>query len=443
MRKRKYTVLFGLAGTLTALLVSASMARCDLTPEQKKLNLESFDYVWTTIYEKHFDTTFGGLDWPAVRDELRPKVEAAASMEEVRGILRDLIGRLGLSHFAIIPSDLYQNIDGPPKKGDAGGENGIVARVTDGQAIVVRVAAESPAGAAGIKPGWLIKAIDGEEIEPILTSIAEKATNDKRRDFYLTRAVIGRLGGAVGDSMTITFADGDDQTVVKTLELIAPTGKKAVFGNLPPFYLTIDVDTLADGIGYFAFSCFFDPTTLMSAFNKAMKSFMTAPGLIIDLRGNPGGIGAIAMGMSGWLIDEKNYYLGTLSTRDTELKLIVNPRPKTYGGPVAILVDALSGSSSEFLSGGLQDLGRARIFGARTVGAALPSAIEKLPDGDGFQYVFADYVSQSGRPLEGNGVIPDQPVTITRQALLAGRDPVVDAAVEWIKNERQKLSDGQ
>ncbi len=443
MHRQNYAAVFALAGLLAALLISASAARCGLTPEQKKLNLKSFDYVWTTIYEKHFDTTFGGIDWPAVRDELKPKVEAATDMDEVREVLRDMVGRLGLSHFGIIPADLYENIDGPPKKGDAGGESGIGARVADGRAIVVRVAAGSPADAAGIKPGWWIDAVGDEEMEPLLSSIAEKAENDNRRNFYLARAVIGRLSGSVGDSITLAFTDGDDQVVVKTLELTAPDGKKAVFGNLPPFYLTIDVDTLDAGIGYFAFNCFFDPTTLMSAFNRAMKSFMTAPGLIIDLRGNPGGIGAIAMGMSGWLIDEKNYYLGTLSTRDTELKLIVNPRAKTFAGPVAVLVDEMSGSSAEFLSGGLQDLGRARIFGTRTIGAALPSMIEKLPNGDGFQYVFADYVSQSGRPLEGDGVTPDEPVAITREALLNGHDPVVDAAVEWIKNGRDNSkSDG-
>jgi len=347
-----------------------------------------------------------------------------------------MVGRLGLSHFGIIPADLYENIDGPPKKGDAGGETGIEARVVDGRAIVVRVTADSPADAAGIKPGWLIKTIADEEMEPLLSSIAEKTAQDKRRNYYLARAVVGRLRGAVGDSLTITFADGGDQTITRTLELMAPSGKKAVFGNLPPFYLTVDVDTLDAGIGYFAFSCFFDPTTLMPVFNRAIKSFMNAPGLIIDVRGNPGGIGAIAMGMSGWLIEEKNYYLGTLSTRDTQLKLIVNPRPKTFRGPVAILVDELSGSSSEFFSGGLQDLGRARIFGTRTIGAALPSMIEKLPNGDGFQYVFGNYVSASGRSLEGDGVTPDQPVTVTRNALLSGRDPVVDAAVEWIKNNQ-------
>jgi hypothetical protein len=122
-----------------------------------------------------------------------------------------------------------------------------------------------------------------------------------------------------------------------------------------------------------------------------------------------------------------------LTTRETELKLIINPRAKTYKGPVAILVDGLSASTSEFLAGGLQDIGRVRIFGTRTVGAALPSMIEKLPNGDGFQYVFGHYVSASGKALEANGVTPDQEVTHTREALLAGRDLMLEAAIDWIE----------
>jgi carboxyl-terminal processing protease len=62
----------------------------------------------------------------------------------------------------------------------------------------------------------------------------------------------------------------------------------------------------------------------------------------------------------------------------------------------------------------------------------LPSIIERLPNGDGFQYAFANYVSESGAALEGNGVEPDVEVIPTREALLAGRDPALEAAVEWI-----------
>ena len=84
----------------------------------------------------------------------------------------------------------------------------------------------------------------------------------------------------------------------------------------------------------------------------------------------------------------------------------------------------------------LQDTGRAQIFGSRTAGAVLGSTVERLPNGDRFQYAISDYVSVTGRRLEGHGVIPDVAVGLTRDALLNGHDPVIDAAVEWIRQGR-------
>ena len=107
-----------------------------------------------------------------------------------------------------------------------------------------------------------------------------------------------------------------------------------------------------------------------------------------------------------------------------------------FDGPLAVLVDGMSGSTSEILAGGLHDLHRARIFGTRTMGACLPSVFERLANGDGFQYAFANYVSAGGEPLEGRGVTPDEVVTPDRAALLAGRDPILEAAVRWIRSTK-------
>ncbi len=160
-------------------------------------------------------------------------------------------------------------------------------------------------------------------------------------------------------------------------------------------------------------------------------------GFIVDLRGNPGGIGIMAMGMAGWFIAQPDQKLGTLFMRDTKLNFVVNPRAATFAGPLAILVDGTSASTAEIMAEGLKDLGRARIFGTHTAGAALPSVFEKLPDGDGFQYAIANYISEGGKPLEGLGVTPDVEKPISREALLAGQDPARDAAVAWIEGRKQ------
>jgi carboxyl-terminal processing protease len=104
---------------------------------------------------------------------------------------------------------------------------------------------------------------------------------------------------------------------------------------------------------------------------------------------------------------------------------------------VAILVDGSSASTSEIFAGGLKDLHRARIFGTLTAAAALPSVITRLPNGDGFQYAVANYISEGGQALEGNGVTPDIEVKLTREELLAGHDSVLDAALDWIRKQKE------
>lgn len=201
-----------------------------------------------------------------------------------------------------------------------------------------------------------------------------------------------------------------------------PEGKLVTFGNLPEQRVIFESRLLPSGAGYIHFNEFLDPVSLMPQFAAAIKQFMQAPGVVLDLRGNPGGIGAMAMGIAGFFIGKTGQQLGEMRMREITLKFVVFPRPEIYPGKLAILVDAGSASTTEILAQGLQDLQRARIFGTLTAGAALPSDIIRLPDGDGFQYAQASYTSVKGRVLEGNGVTPDEVVT----------GDALEAAEAWI-----------
>jgi carboxyl-terminal processing protease len=426
-----------LAGViLSAGCATTPKASPPLTAEQRELNLESFDYVWTTIRDRYWDPEFGGLDWQGVHDELRPQLEQATTMPEARAVMDNMVSRLGVSHFTIIPAFLYEEIEQPAGTGARDADVGIDVRVIDGRALVTSIVTASPADDAGVQLGWEIVRIGDEKIPPKLQAVSKEFEGQMYKDLILSRVVTGRLTGRVGDTVAVGFLDGEDQAVDLELALAEKRGRRVHFGNLPPIYVWIESKTIDGNIGYIAFNHFLDPVHVMPVFNEAMKSFMEADGIVIDIRGNGGGLGAMAMGMPGWLVAEPNQYLGTVYLRDNELKLIINPRATTYTGPVVVLVDGLSASASEFLSGGLKDLGRACIVGSRTVGAALPSNIEKLPNGDGFQYVFANYISAGGQALEGAGVSPDIEVAPTREALLAGQDRVLEAALNWIRTQK-------
>lgn len=406
------------------------MAPTGLAPERQRLQLESFDLVWRTVRDKHWDPGLHGLDWDQARADFEPRVRSATTDDEARTAMSELLARLGQSHFAVIPGNLYGAESNADARGGSG-ETGLEFRLVGGEPLVTRVRSEE-ARSLGIRPGWVLTSIGAIQVGDVLSTPFHHATIPE--DMLRIEALESHLSGDVGDRIQVAFRDGDDQARRIDLPVVARQGTIAQFGNLPATAVRFESRTLDGDVGYIAFNMFLEPAVVSAGFDAAVSEFMGRKGLIIDLRGNPGGLGIMAMGMAGWLVDTPGLELGTMTARELKLRFVIVPRPETYRGPVAVLVDSFSASTSEIFAAGVQDLGRARIFGTRTAGAALPSLIETLPNGDRFQYAFAHYVSQSGRVLEGNGVTPDVEVHPTRAALLAGEDPILAAAVAWLRS---------
>ena len=422
--------------TIPALLFALAVsAFAQLPAKDRAAHLASFELVWTTIRDHNPDPNLNGLDWQAVHDAFKPRIDRAKSADEVRAILREMIAKLGVSHYAIFPGDLYAAIGEPSATAPAAASTaGIETTILDRKAVVKSVAPGSPAARAGVKPGMVLEGVDGSKVAPLLDAASGLDDTESRRLANL--AVTQKLQGPADAPLKLDLLDADGHA--KHVEL-KPAGERSPvesstvqFGNLPQSRLEFESRTLPGGACYIRFNEFLDPVTLMPRFESVLKGFASAPGVILDLRGNPGGIGIMAMGIAGFFIDDSGRKLGEMKTRDTTLKFTVFPRAWTYPDRLAILLDEGSASTTEILAQGLQDLKRARIFGTRSAGAALPSDIIRLPNGDGFQYPTAGYISSGGRVLEGNGVVPDVEVRQSIESLAAGKDPVIDAAAEWI-----------
>jgi carboxyl-terminal processing protease len=396
-------------------------------------NLESFDEVWSTIDKVHWDEDRVGQTWDEARAKHRPQVEAAESIEEVRDILNAMIEELGQSHFGIIAASAYDVVGDENKSGD--GDTGLSFRSSEDGIVVSSVRVDSPADQAGVQPGWVLESIGEKEASELVKKMQAAAKGPMRFETIVGLAIPKIASGTVGDSKQIVLRDGEGKTQELDLELEPKPGKKTTFGHLPPIYVDSKTKTLPGKVGYYYFSAFLDPIRIMKEFREAVDNDEHSGGIIIDLRGNIGGLGAMTMGMASEFSDKESA-LGVMTTKGTKLKFFVTKNYDPVTCPVAILIDECSISSAEIFSGGLQDLKLARLFGTRTAGLALPSTVVKLPNGDGFQYAIADYHSASGKTLEKDGVTPDEEILLTRELLLNDPDPVMSRAQEWIKQQQ-------
>jgi carboxyl-terminal processing protease len=399
--------------------------------------VDTFDAAWTIVRNTHFDPKMNGVDWDAVRTELRPRALAATSAGELRAVIREMLARLGQSHFALLPASADSPRQTPV---DASGDVGFEVRLSGRDLLVTAVDKTGGGAAAGVKPGWILRTVDGTAIAMTLGTL-DQGLPPRLMAVEAWRAAENQLRGPSGSSVRLGFEATGDQPAVVSVTREAEAGEPVTIGNLPTFHVRVESERRATPAGHSAGVIRFNVwmPAVDGRFQRAIDELRDTSGIVLDLRGNPGGLAAMIMGISGHFLEERTP-LGTMKTRDTELKFAANPRlvnargerVTPYRGPVAILVDAMSGSATECFAGGMQSIGRARVFGQNTMGQALPALFDRLPNGDLMIHAYGDFVTADGTRLEGRGVVPDQAVPLDRAALLAGHDATLDAALAWI-----------
>ncbi len=397
-----------------------------MSSDQKALYQESFQIVCDRIDTTFWDPDTLGEKWEQSKEIHRAQLEAASTAGEARQAMHGLLSGLNLSHFGIIPGSASEGL------GEGGSAvTGVVLRVAEGRAVVVRIEDDSPAQQSGILAGEIVVAVGEKQLEPLIERWAADGNQ-----YLPVQGMASTMQGSAGDTRTYTIedADGNLRDVEITLETPTGTGKPVKLGHIGPIPLRLEKKLVEGGYLYLSFNMFLGPMQVMPWFQKALEEHVDAPGLILDLRGNPGGLGLMACGIAGWLIEGEGLELGVMQFRDSKMKFVVNPRLDPWQKPVAMLVDEGSASTTEILAQGLQDLGVARIFGRTTAGAALPSMIMRLPCGDLMQYAIAGYRSHSGRVLEGDGVIPDEVIEVDAERIREQGDPELAAALRWMES---------
>ncbi len=382
--------------TTPAPRISLEQVPVSQRPQAEK-NVEVFNRVWTMVADLHYDPKLQGVDWLMAG----AKYGAAAAMApDERSLYRSLNEMVGLL------KDSHTHVLSPPQAKDRHRQmrarTGFYMTRFDGRWAVSELTPGSPAELAGVKVGWIAVARNGEKL-------------GDRMDFRPQEGEVAQW----------EFLDGHDQPVTLALTARSLSTKPVQ-----------EVRALPGGYFYLRFDAF--DITDRRWLSRQLKEHHDAPGVVIDLRRNPGG-GTISMGITvGEFFDHK-VECGTFITRGGYRSSqgswqLLSAR---YLGKVVILVDGNTASAGEIFSAVMQEHGRATIVGRKTAGAVLASLFHTLPGGGELQLSWFDYVTPKGRRLENNGVVPDVVVPTSLENLRARRDADLEEALK-ILNEPPK-----
>lgn len=247
---------------------------------------------------------------------------------------------------------------------------------------VTGVIPDTPADREGLTAGDLIVEIDGEPV------VAEEVGGTS-----------SPLRGPAGSTVELTIVRGERRF---TVELVR---ERIPIPNVVP-------RLLQGGVGYLAVLAFGEGVSKEIRRTIAEQLAGGAPGIVLDLRDNPGGLAHEAFDTAEVFIESG--LLGTIQERDED------PIPiRATGGalrqdfPLVVLVNGRTASAAEILAAALQDLDRAQLVGERTFGKGSVLTVIPVPDGGPtIQFTTAFFLRPDGRQIEKRGVAPDYPVSL-------------------------------
>lgn len=339
--------------------------------------------------------------------------DAVNTEELIKGAIDGEIKALGDAHTVYIaPEDFALGVDII-----SGTFQGIGAQVDQdpvtGEIVIVTPFRDSPAEKAGIRAGDVILAVDGESTEG--WSVAE---------------AVKRIRGEQGTPVTLMIRSADGETTrevtIKRDTIVIPT----VF--------TREVEG-ADGaivpdVAYIELQQFTEETVgdLSDELEKIVDDGYR--GVILDLRRNPGGALDATVDVADMFLDD-----GVVLTQVDRDGHRTEYRAKSGGEAldlkVAILVGPGSASGSEVLSGALRDHGRAKLVGEQTFGKGSVNHIRELSNGGALYVTIARWLTPNGEQIEGVGLVPDIPISLSEDDIANNRDTQLFAAIDYLHQE--------
>ncbi len=398
--------------------------------------------VWKLIDERFYDPKFNGVDWEHVRDQFVPRAEAARSDAEFYAALKGMVRSLHDSHTQVLTA--RETVD---RRRFVSPRLGFHLGWIEQRVAIVEVEPDSPAALAGLRAGDVLRAVNGTRLD---ADFLQRARSISIRTYAdAADAPVDGFGEARPN-----VADGERERVLQAVARVARSAagspprmvpvrfdvereggavaEAMVTATLAPHPPRAEFRMLDGGVALIRFSRFLPEVRY--AVERALQDARFARAVIIDLRGNGGGLFEFYRWFAGRFLPEP---------RDVMQSLRRESAPAEQGSgvvraggvgppllqPLAVLVDSRTASAAELTAVTLAEQRGALLVGDPTCGCVVGVRTEYvLPDGGGLRVSETGFVSAHGAHMEGRPTIPALRVTPTLVDLRAGRDVALEEA---------------
>ncbi|ROQ68611.1 carboxyl-terminal processing protease [Streptomyces sp. 840.1] len=312
--------------------------------------------------------------------------EAVADGKSGTEAAEEVVSRSGDRWGAVYDERAYQEFE-QALDGSYTGVGIAARRSADGLVAVARVQPGSPADRAGVRSGDLIRTVDGSRVDrrPV-SDVVALLRGDRTGAAAGSPVVLGVQRGSVSRTETLRRARLTTETV--TVRRLGParTGAGAA--------VLIEVGSFTKGSG--------------ARVRDAVRDAPAGAGVLLDLRGNSGGLVTEAVTAASAFLDG-----GLVATYDVhgEQRALYADGGGDTARPVVVLIDGGTMSAAELLTGALQDRGRAVTVGSRTFGKGSVQMPSKLAGGSVAELTVGHYRTPAGRSVDDRGITPDLAVS--------------------------------
>ena len=399
MRKRTKTILLIVLAIATAFAINGFYNAYHnplLNVDKKTVDTSQvssqklFEHTWQVIKNEYYDPNFNRQYWVRWKNHYKGKIkteeDAKVAIDSMLESLDDPYSRfLTKREFAEQNSSITSKISGI----------GVNIVNDSGKTKIISVIENTPAQFADLKSGDVIISVDGVKVSGL--SLAQ---------------VSSLVKGPINTFVSIDILRGNEVIKKKIIrkEISIKTVKSSVDKN----------------IGYIQLTSFISAAT-PNEFLEALENTHDTKGLIIDLRGNTGGLLPNAVFISNLFISKgkivsivgRNGYHYDIMAQDTNVNI---------DKPVIILVDGASASASEIFSGAMKDYHKAKLIGTKTYGKGMVQKIIPMPNETGLNLTVAKYLTPKGNDINKLGINPDIEMPIKKADILARKDVQLEKA---------------